>query len=208
MSGRGAEVQGIMTGMFGQMMLLPISMFAGWMNVLASAMQGLQPAQGRPLGPYCGGGPAPAPTGFKPTGFENVANVANQEAKEEQKMSDRCGCDHRDKTVKLVEYSIVTIKPCNERIIFKGEEIYVDEMNNEAFAAWVIALYLQDPKHKPIPHDEKRFLRVFHRVLEEWPRPDDCCDDRQVDVLREINQAIRELGRTVGGGRREEVPAS
>ncbi len=188
-----------MTGMFGQIMLLPVSMCASWMNVLASAMQGIQPAPRGPC-PCWGSDPTPADRSFE--------HVVNQEAKEEPKMSECRCCDHHDRMVKLVEYSIVTIKPCDERIIFKGEEIYVDDMNSEAFAAWVIALYLQDPRHKPIPHDEKRFLRVFHRVLEEWPRPDDCCDNRQVDVLRDITQAIHELRHSLGGARREEVPAS
>jgi hypothetical protein len=122
-------------------------------------------------------------------------------------MSDCCCCDndnHRE--VKLVEYSIVSIKRCQERIITKGEVIYSDDMGDEAFSTWVIALYLQEPDHEPIPHDEKKYLRVYHRVLESWPRPDkDCCgDDRQVDVLRGIERAIRDLT----GSRRDEALAT
>lgn len=106
-------------------------------------------------------------------------------------MSD-CKCN--DEMVKLVEYSIVSIKPCAERIIFKGEEIYAEAMSPEAFAGWVIAQYLQRPEHKPISHEDKKFLRVYQRVLDEWPRPDDCCyDNKQLGVLEEINQSIRSL---------------
>src|SRR4051794_34023902 len=111
---------------------------------------------------------------------------------------DCCG-DH-DETVKLVEYTIVSIKPCDERIIKRGQIIYADEMDDGAFATWVIARYLQgdddedearcEAKHERrdeteeerekarrdkgrwLPRDEKRYLRVYHRVLESWARPD------------------------------------
>ena len=118
-------------------------------------------------------------------------------------MSDCC-CDNNHREVKLVEYTIVSIKRCNERIITKGEVIYSDDMSDESFATWVIALYLQEPGHEPIPHEDKKYLRVYHHVLESWPQPSkDCCDDRQVDVLRDIERAIREWG----GPRREEATA-
>ncbi len=105
-------------------------------------------------------------------------------------MSDCC-CHDRDQSVKLVEYTIVLIKRCHEEILKKGEVIYTDDMGDENFAAWVIALYLQEPHHKPIDHADKKYLRVFHRVLETWPRVHkDCCDDEQVAVLRGIREAI------------------
>jgi len=132
-------------------------------------------------------------------------------------MSD-CRCDHSDETVKLVEYSIVSIKPCEERVIRRGQLIYSDEMGDDGFAAWVIARYFQGEDDDDLrfrEHDEtddekrrryerrdrreltsydKRYLRVYHRVLETWTRPDDCYDDRQINALRGIERALRERG--------------
>lgn len=198
--------------MLGQMMWLPVTLMTGCMNVMATTLANLQRPMGDRAG-CCGGRQVPieklfanAPATDFPGDRSGRLNPgdrddgANKQAKEEGQMSDSRCCDHGDRTVKLVEYTIVTIKPCDERIIHKGEEIYADAMSDEGFAAWVIAKYLQDPKHKPIPDDEKKYLRVNNRVLDEWPRPCDVCDDRQVDVLKEINQAIRDLGQKWGGG--------
>ena len=192
-----------MVQMLGQVMMMPVSMATCWMNVLSSAMGCMQsPAwQGQDASNRYGNAPG---AGFPETGSHTdnppwaQRDGANKQAKEERNMSD-CGCDHCDhehhREVKLVEYSIVSIKRCHERIITKGEVIYSDDMSDESFATWVIALYLQDPKSEPIHHDDKKYLRVYHHVLESWPRPDkDCCDDRQVDVLRGIEQALRDLG--------------
>ena len=92
-------------------------------------------------------------------------------------------------------------------------------MEDDGFAAWVIARDLQgeddDERHEHrhegrredhgegddreresrdsgprLSRSEKRYLRVYHRVLESWRRPEDCCDNRQVDVLRDIESSI------------------
>jgi hypothetical protein len=195
-----------MIQMFGQMLLLPFSMLACCMDVLAGAMRTMQQPDGQ-------GSASANPTGNAPgTGFPGAGTYtdnqraqgdgATKQAKEERKMSDCC-CDHDHREVKLVEYTIVSIKRCDEKIITKGEEIYSDDMSEESFATWVVALYL-NKNPDAIPHDDKKYLRVYHHVLESWPRPDkDCCDDRQVDVLRDIEKAIREWG----GPRREEATA-
>ena len=109
-------------------------------------------------------------------------------------MSDCHCCDNDHGMVKLVQYTIVSIKRCDERILKEGKVIESEEMSPEAFATWVVALYLQEPDVY-VPHDDKKFLRVFHSVLESWPRQGkDCCTDREVDVLRGIEEAIRNLG--------------
>ena len=151
-------------------------------------------------------------------------------------MSDCC-CNDDDAVVKLMEYTIVSIKRCDERILKKDEIVYADNMTEEEFNTWVIALYCQEPPEQqrrdargyngeegewgPVTHEDKRYLRVFSRELKSWPRQQkDCCADRQVDVLRGIEDAIRNLsgsissgggGGTTGGGGRgrrgEEVQA-
>ena len=197
-----------MMQLFGQMMMMPFSMLSWGMGLLASGLRSMQPPgwQGPSAADRYGYAPG---TVFPETGShrdnqQRAQGVGANEAKEERKMSDCCCHDHNHREVKLVEYTIVSIKRCDERIITKGEVIYSDDMSDESFATWVIALYLQEPHHEPIAHDDKKYLRVYHRVLESWPRPDkDCCDDRQVDVLRDIERAIREWG----GPRREEATA-
>ncbi|HEX7182760.1 MAG TPA: hypothetical protein VF756_13035 [Thermoanaerobaculia bacterium] len=197
-----------MMQMLGQMMWLPVSMLTGWMNLLAMAMRGMQPPGGHGAERAIWAGNAPG-TGFPGAGtyIDNQwaqGDGATKPGKEERKMSDCC-CDHdHHHEVKLVEYTIVSIKRCDERIITKGEIIYSDDMSDESFATWVVALYLNENPNS-IPHDEKRYLRVYHHVLESWPRPEkDCCDDRQIDVLRGIEKAIRDLT----GTRREEAAVS
>jgi len=130
-------------------------------------------------------------------------------------------CNDRDGTVKLVEYTIVSIKPCDEKVFHRGQVIYSDDMDDDAFATWVVARYFQGDedvdaghwdtssrrdedkeehdkkreerrKRREIPSADKRYLRVYHRVLESWARPDDWCNNRHLDALRGIEQAIRD----------------
>lgn len=235
-----------MMQMFGQMMWMPVSMLTCWMNVLASAMRGMQQPGWQGFDTSNRYGTAPG-TGFPEAGTDRDNNQRAQgngatQGKEGRTMSDCCCCDHDHREVKLVEYTIVSIKRCDERIIAKGQVIYSDDMSDEAFATWVIARYLQGEdltvadrrgeyrerpgegtedrerwereeseardrrlRERRIDPDEKRYLRVYHHVLESWPRPDkDCCDDRQIDVLRGIERAIRDAF----GPRREGASAT
>jgi hypothetical protein len=162
--------------------------------------------------PYCQGneamnGPGMAPgTGFPERGIfadkpSAQGDGATKEIKEDRKMSDCCCCDDDNGTIKLMQYSIVSIKRCHEDLLCQGEIIENTDMSPEAFATWIVALYLQgdlqkdNPKCKPIPltKDDKKFIRVYSRVLESWPRQSqDCCgDSSQVLVLREIADAIK-----------------
>lgn len=205
-----------MMQLFGQMMMMPFSMLSWGMSLLASGLRSVQPPGWQGPGASDRYGYAPG-TGFPEAGShrdnQRAQGVGANEAKEERAMSD-CGChDHNHREVKLVEYTIVSIKRCDERIIAKGQEIYSDDMSDEAFATWVLARYLQGDQEgvyyrhekSKIEADEKKYLRVYHHVLESWPRPEkDCCDDREVNVLRDIERAIRDLT----GSRREEAAAT
>jgi hypothetical protein len=195
-----------MMQMFGQMMMMPFSMFACWMNMMGSALRCVQPQgwQGQDVSNRYGNAPGMgSPETGSYTDNQRAQGDGATEAKEERKMSDCCCCDDKDQTVKLIEYTIVSIKRCDERILYKGEIIDAQDMGDEAFATWVVALYLQEP-NVHVPHEDKRYLRVYHRVLESWARVEkDCCGDQQVDVLRGIERAIRELT----AGRREEYQA-
>ena len=143
-----------MTQMLGQMMWLPASLVARWMDLFAAMMRAQPCCQGREAMDWSGMAPG---TGFPERGISGDNSSAREdgatkEGKEEKKMSNCC-CDNENGMVKLAEYTIVSIKRCEERILYKGEIVYADDMDDEAFATWVVALYLQ------------RRTRTFRRTI-------------------------------------------
>jgi hypothetical protein len=203
-----------MTQMIGQMMWLPISMLACWMDLFAAVMRAAQP-QGMQ---NFAAGYANAPGAGLPDGGSDRNNPwaqrigAKTEGKEDRNMSSSsCCCSDRDQgMIKLIQYSIVSIKRCAEELLCQGEIIERTDMSDEALATWLVALYIQgDLKQCPprkLDRDDKRYLRVYHRVLQEWPRQkDDCCDDnREVTALHEIRDAILDA---IGGRKQEPAQA-
>lgn len=106
-------------------------------------------------------------------------------------MSDCC-CKN-DQMVRLIEYTIISTRRCNEKILKKGEVLDTSDLSDESIATWVVADYLHDSK-TTLSEEERRNLRVYHRILESWERHEkDCCGDSQTDVLREINQTLQNI---------------
>lgn len=108
-----------------------------------------------------------------------------------------------DDTVKLVRYSIVSIERDDERIHFRGEEIFDDNMTDDAFATWVIS------KHgdaQGLSAEDRKYLRVSYEVLGRWPKQDREYEKRQLEVLEGIRDAIpghrrrKKGGAPAGGG--------
>jgi hypothetical protein len=209
----------------GQLFWLPFTWLGRWLEALAPmasmaamapagpmpAMPNLPPLPNLPAESHLSQVAPAAPRWPQDAGADRMAQMAQmahttQRPKEERKMSD-CGCcDNDHGLVKLVQYTIVSIKRCDERILKQGELIEAEEMSDEAFATWVVAMYLQE-EHVHVPHEDKKFLRVYHHVLQSWPRQGkDCCTDREVDVLRGIEEAIRNLGAHKHEGHHEEPP--
>ena len=96
--------------------------------------------------------------------------------------------------VKLVRYSIVSLRRRYERLLTTGYEVVTDSMTRESFATWVVArtIELRDPRMPPIPPADLRYLRVEYEVLERWPRGEkDCCDSGETEALREILGTLR-----------------
>src|SRR5437899_479520 len=99
-----------------------------------------------------------------------------------------------DDTVKLIAYTIVSLKRDKERIMEGGQAsvILTDSMTGEAFTGSILAKYLQqevpDPKHshKKVPRsaildpDELKYLRVYYVVSKRWPREPLEFEERQV----------------------------
>lgn len=94
-----------------------------------------------------------------------------------------------DDMIKLVEYSIVTIDRGEERILSGPHaklKLVKRNTNGEAFAAWVIS---EDPSAATTEKQKER-LRVYYNVLERWPKQDLEYEEKQLDVLEEIRDAL------------------
>jgi hypothetical protein len=103
-----------------------------------------------------------------------------------------------DDMVKLVAYTIVSIKRDAERIMPGGSDsiLLKDNMSSETFTSWMIARYLQSEDYKKLQESEKlakedeKYLRIHYVVSRRWPRQPLRFEERQVEVLRQIRQAI------------------
>lgn len=111
--------------------------------------------------------------------------------------------DPADDTVKLVAYTIVSLRRGHERIMEGGEGsvVVTANMNREALASWLLAKYLQEEVHAHgdgrkqsrsalIPGDELKFLRVHYLIVFRWPREALEFEETQVARLRSIHDAI------------------
>lgn len=139
------------------------------------------------LPPEPGGGPAarsippapPSPATWEPARASTVAEAALQ------------ADDLRGDDLKLVEYTIVSIRPCLERVLpgGSGELMVRGSTTREGLTAQIIADY---PRRHEIPPEDKRYLRVYYRVLSRWPhkRPG---QGRKINVLKGIRDAISDL---------------
>lgn len=106
-----------------------------------------------------------------------------------------------DDTVKLVAYTIVSLKRGHEKIMEGGEGsvIVTDNMKGKAFVLWIIAKYLQEEidvsgkkvrRGDLIPKNELKYLRVYYVVSNRWPRQPLEFEHKQVEVLKEIRDEM------------------
>ncbi len=102
--------------------------------------------------------------------------------------------DLQDNSLKLVRYTLVSVRRCEEKILpdGSGEILVTGGMTADGFAAWVIAEYLQPDgesgrRHR-IPLDEKRYIRVSYQVLARWPLK---CKSKKTEALEGIRDALR-----------------
>ncbi len=97
--------------------------------------------------------------------------------------------------VKLVRYAIVSLRPCQERVLpgGSGEVLVTIGMSGESFVAWMVARFLQSPGGE-IDHADKKYLRVAYEVLHRWPAPSGSgCHESRIRALAEIRDAIGDL---------------
>jgi hypothetical protein len=109
-------------------------------------------------------------------------------------MSDR---NLADDQVKLVHYVLVSIARGDEHVLDHGTgyEIVTDDMSGEAYVGWRIARYFQQEEHERLHEDDKKHVRVCYQVLCRWPRRALGFENRQLDRLGDIAEAIRERAR-------------
>lgn len=106
--------------------------------------------------------------------------------------------DLDDETVKLVAYTLVSIKRDAERVLPKGAGTVVvtERMTPEAFATWRIAEYLASDEHRELDEDDQvhpadeKYLRVDYVVSRRWPRQSRGFEGRQLRVLDEIRRRL------------------
>jgi hypothetical protein len=114
-----------------------------------------------------------------------------------------------DNTVKLVAYTIVSVKRDREQVMEGGEAsvIVTDNMTGDAFRAWVLAKYLQEetevpskeyplqmemqPRGLQLTKEDLKYLRVYYVVSNRWPREPAKFEERETEVLRQIGERMQ-----------------
>jgi hypothetical protein len=113
-----------------------------------------------------------------------------------------CDKDLSGTDLKIIEYTIVSVDPDIQdddlRVLQPMRTVATTEdMNENGFIAWVIAIYFQQPEHRRLGEGEnwKQYLRVCYCVQCRMPIPGetDCCQ-QQANALRDINRTLKRLG--------------
>lgn len=106
--------------------------------------------------------------------------------------------DLDDEMVKLVAYTIVSIKRDAERVMPKGggTVVVTERMTAESFAAWRIAEYLASDAYRDLaaaeklPPGDRKHLRVDYVVSRRWPRQSQGFERRQLAALEGIRREL------------------
>lgn len=127
-----------------------------------------------------------------------------EQATNEQQASDLTNLE--DDSVKLVAYTIVSLKRGHEKILDGGEGsvLVTERMTGKAFTSWILAKYMQqeiDNPKKPgskirrgdpelLPREDLKYLRVFYVIPTRWPREPLEFEQKQIRTLREIRDEM------------------
>lgn len=178
-----------------QFFWLPVTAFIYGLDFMVRTLQAVQQTAQQIANPYAGPLP-PAGGGLDrstPVGG-TLGGGATTNPKETGEMSQDCcrdQCGTVSCEVKIYEYYIVLVKPDDERVIVGPRSILVDaDMNGEAFTSYAIALYFQEEGHEELDHRDKKYLRVCYRVACTFRKERPTYAKDQVQVLREIRDAL------------------
>jgi hypothetical protein len=141
-------------------------------------------------------------SGYLQTDFVQKDFTGSEMAADEEK--ETALNDLQDDSVKLVAYTIVSLKRGRERILDGGQDsvIVTDSMTGKAFMSWILAKYMQQKVDDPaqpgrkirrgdlLPRVELKYLRVYYVVSTRWPREPLEFEQKQVEVLQEIRDEI------------------
>jgi len=113
-----------------------------------------------------------------------------------------CDTDLSGTDLKIIQYTIVSVDPDIEeddlRILQPLTTVATtQDMNENGFIAWVIALYFQQREHRRLGEGEnwKQYLRVCYCVQCRMAIPEtDCCQE-QANALRDINRTLKRIAR-------------
>jgi len=117
--------------------------------------------------------------------------------------------------LKLVRYKVIFVKRDYEVAFPEREELVADNLNDTDFTAWKIAEFIQHLDEEPVPRSwrdknyprsydgetdprvryidegDKKYLRVYFEVMTRYEREEFHHDEREVGVLEEIRDAIK-----------------
>ena len=94
-----------------------------------------------------------------------------------------------DDNIKLVRYILLLIKREHECILSSGYEMVDDDTDDSGFNARIIAGYV---KGHQLDEDDRKYLRVSYEVLDRYAKQPFKHEQKQVAVLEQIRDAIRE----------------
>lgn len=106
--------------------------------------------------------------------------------------------DLNDEKVKLVAYTIVSLRRGEERIMpgefARNQMLVTERLTEEQLVAEIIGRYTASKDYVDIPKDvrdkERKYLRVYYVVSRRWDREPLRFEERQLDVLETIVNKI------------------
>jgi hypothetical protein len=123
----------------------------------------------------------------------------------------------RDDMLKLVQYKIIFVKRDYEHVFQEQEELVADNIDAAGYTMWKIAVFMQqlcEQRQTPVPakwkryppndrqyreadtlvglpEEDKKYLRVYYKVLDRWPREAYKFEEKQIAVLTQIRDNLQ-----------------
>jgi hypothetical protein len=196
-----------MMQMFGQMVCMPMNVFA---ETFARAMQGVQagplswaqPGCGQPAAALCA--PTASSCAVAPCtaievprasdcGVECCREPAHQHCGWHKDGDVCCSRDAHHSTgdrLVLYEYTLADVGRSAGRVLETGQKLVDSCTSSEQLHNMVIVDYLDRRRHEGDHHVHGKNLRVFCRQLDSWCKAPWDYEARQIDVLEGIREAL------------------
>jgi hypothetical protein len=168
------------------MMILPWVTFSWFLGSVTRLVQGMQQAVEGSIDAM------PADLGrlrqFDPTAAGARSTDAAANPQKESEMGNRdCDCGTEECTLRLIEYTLVSIRRGDERILHQGQRLVRTSMSECEFNAVVIAEWVT---HHPVPPGDDIYLRVCSQIKCTWDKQPLYYEERQLDILQQISDKI------------------